>query len=380
MDKKLSDDFILSHNLFKTLSDYSLSCIYNGQFSQKLTDNVLALAESNMNIVEEPSSVRKRVYFILVESLQNITRHNNTEAIAKVQRGCFFMIQKIEENYLVTSANPVENTVVDGLKVKLETVNNMNQDELKSYYKQILDNGEMSDKGGAGLGLIEIARKSGNKLAFKFNKISDDYSCFFFQTKTGKTDETQESINNEASQLVSAEKTYGLISQKNIDLIYKGDFSQENLKSVLAITEESFKGQDGFLMKKKLFNVIVEIIQNIYKHAYSYLKEGKQTMPGIFMIESLENGHIVIAGNLVENTKVDLIKSRIDEVNNCTMEELDTLFNNKIMEEDFPAHGGAGLGFIDLKIKSGNNLHYYFNKIDEQLSFYAVQVVISSSN
>ena len=36
----------------------------------------------------------------------------------------------------------------------------------------------MSDKGGGGLGMIDIARKSGKKLDFDFHKVDDEYSFY----------------------------------------------------------------------------------------------------------------------------------------------------------------------------------------------------------
>jgi hypothetical protein len=41
-----------------------------------------------------------------------------------------------------------------------------------------LANNQISAKGGAGLGFITIAMKSGNKLDIRFEKINDDYSLF----------------------------------------------------------------------------------------------------------------------------------------------------------------------------------------------------------
>jgi hypothetical protein len=45
-------------------------------------------------------------------------------------------------------------------------------------YKFILNHQKLSAKGGGGLGLVDIARKTGNKLKYNFEAVSDDY--FFF--------------------------------------------------------------------------------------------------------------------------------------------------------------------------------------------------------
>ena len=39
-----------------------------------LTERILALAETNMEVEEAPVKIKKKVYVIIIESLQNITR------------------------------------------------------------------------------------------------------------------------------------------------------------------------------------------------------------------------------------------------------------------------------------------------------------------
>jgi len=45
-------------------------------------------------------------------------------------------------------------------------------------YKQQIKEGKLSEKGGAGLGFIDIAKKSGNKIEYQFKELTDDR--FFF--------------------------------------------------------------------------------------------------------------------------------------------------------------------------------------------------------
>ena len=54
----------------------------------------------------------------------------------------------------------------------------MDADELKDMYKFILNHQRLSEKGGGGLGLVDIARKTGNKLDYNFNSYNDKYSFF----------------------------------------------------------------------------------------------------------------------------------------------------------------------------------------------------------
>jgi hypothetical protein len=65
----------------------------------------------------------------------------------------------------------------------LDDINALTKEELKDYYKEILNNGEMSMKGGGGLGMIDIARKTGQKLNYNFMSVDEKYSFFSLNIK-----------------------------------------------------------------------------------------------------------------------------------------------------------------------------------------------------
>ena len=61
--------------------------------------------------------------------------------------------------------------------------NALDKDGLRSYYKEVLDNGQYSVHGGGGLGMIDIARKSGNKLEYDFSDVNDDFGLYILKIK-----------------------------------------------------------------------------------------------------------------------------------------------------------------------------------------------------
>ena len=69
------------------------------------------------------------------------------------------------------------------LKAKLDKINALDKEGLRSYYKEVLDNGQYSVHGGGGLGMIDIARKSGNKLDYDFSDVSDTFGLYVLKLK-----------------------------------------------------------------------------------------------------------------------------------------------------------------------------------------------------
>jgi len=127
----------------------------------------------------EQSSIKRKVFNVMVECLQNIVKHaDDTEE----NHSAVFMIGKHENEYLIVSGNPIEKENIDKLKGKLEQINGLDKDGLKALYKDIIKNTEISDKGGAGLGFVDMARKSGQPLEFDFLDMDDKHSFFCLKT------------------------------------------------------------------------------------------------------------------------------------------------------------------------------------------------------
>ena len=155
---------------------------FKGSISSELISNVLEVVESKMDEFSESSKVRKKVYNVLVESLQNLYHHIEVlpEEMQKEFDDKFgiLVVSRHDDTYKITTGNFISREKVDVLRTKIDKINSMGRDELKDMYKFILNHQRLSEKGGGGLGLVDIARKTGNKLEYTFEKYNDDYYFF----------------------------------------------------------------------------------------------------------------------------------------------------------------------------------------------------------
>lgn len=155
---------------------------FKGNISSELISNVLEVVESRMDDFNENSKIRKKVYNVLVESLQNLYHH--IEVLPEEMHGQFgskfgiLVISRKEDKYKISTGNFVLQDKVDVLKNKIDKINSMGKEELKDMYKFILNHQRLSEKGGGGLGLVDIARKTGNKLDYTFEKFDDNFYFF----------------------------------------------------------------------------------------------------------------------------------------------------------------------------------------------------------
>ena len=126
----------------------------------------------------------KKMISIMIEALENITKYSdqfpcNGDSTARFCPSC--QINRNTSSIELITRNPVKKGDVDPLRSRIDNVNNQNRDELKELYKTIITNGEFTAKGGAGLGFIEMAKTTGNKLEYNFENLSKEYSLYTFR-------------------------------------------------------------------------------------------------------------------------------------------------------------------------------------------------------
>jgi len=152
--------------------------ITSGQINlilEEIEEKFVGLESINMRI-------RKKVYNIMVESLQNLFHHSDELPEELVdclgQRYGMIVIKRKDDDFRIIAGNFVSATNQKNLTGKIEKINSLSTDELKEMYKYILNYQKMSPKGGGGLGLIDIARKSENQLGYKFYPFNEGYSFY----------------------------------------------------------------------------------------------------------------------------------------------------------------------------------------------------------
>lgn len=168
--------------IYKQLEERNVIISFKGVMTSEILTTTLQIMESRMDKLEERPKIRKKIFNVLVECLQNLYHHIDDDIDDKStpqnKRNCLFMIARENAAYIITTGNYIKPEDSPILEEKLDKINGMTRDELKSYYKQVLNEGTMSDKGTAGLGMIDIARKSGKKLEYDLIPINENLTFF----------------------------------------------------------------------------------------------------------------------------------------------------------------------------------------------------------
>jgi hypothetical protein len=185
-DKKEHKFMDYVHEFYKSMRTHDIGIVYEGKITHQITKAFIALTESDMAERQESEELKKLVFHVMVESLQNITKHGgitDQEKENEEGRG-IFLVSKNGNAYSVLTGNVTSNENANALKEVLNKVNSSSQDDLKQMYRdQIKKDRKLGKKGNAGLGFIDIARKTQNKIEYKTVYLSDETVFFIMLVK-----------------------------------------------------------------------------------------------------------------------------------------------------------------------------------------------------
>lgn len=312
-------------------------CIfYRGQFDDTFTDKLISLADMDVE-----KKAKKRISFLMYESFQNIVRHGNEEIGGK--NDSLFGIRAVNPFSHIFSSNHINEKDKTFLEEKLNTLNTLNKEQIRILYTKVLEEGTLSAKGGAGLGLIEMAKKSEKPLQTKFKKLADNIFEFDLQIDM-VIDGMGTEGELESSPMPIEENTamYDLMQDNNMIFLYKGEFSDETISPMLNILEGNAAADTKQSVGYKIYHAAVELMQNVVRHSSSEEKDG------IFAMNKGETGYFLCTGNYI-GTDIKRLEEQVNELNALNKEELDKLYRTKLKASVSLPGNNAGVGLIDLR-------------------------------
>lgn len=173
------------------------------------------------------------------------------------------------------------------------------------------------------------------------------------------------------------------MGKNRIILEHKGDLTFELIGEKLSELNKIMNEMAMELNSKKImYSIMVECLENIYRHFDMDSDEIPVTNPDFdteFILEQLDNETFVLkAGNLIWNRNVEKLREKIELVNSLNKNGLKELYKNTIREITFKNRNNAGLGIIDIAKLSGNKLDYEFKKVNDELSYFRLFIIISN--
>ncbi|HAM11595.1 MAG: hypothetical protein A2X05_00840 [Bacteroidetes bacterium GWE2_41_25] len=350
---------------------------YRGVVTNENSVPLLMLLENEMKSSEYGYLGRKRLFMFVLESLQNVQRHSNKNQHANMS---LVVYSKTDNGYTVSTGNVIPNENIDILKSKLDEVNNLATEDIRNVYRQMLNNAELSSKGGAGLGLIEMAKKTGNRLDYAFYTINKEFS-YYILSKTVDSGGTGSHDSEKGGQFDGTSVTLleKLMDEKDIYLIWSGHVSPEVGKEVISFAETKLTEQDiEGRQRKRVFSTLVELLDNVGNYSPGREVEEKYGKP-FAMIRLVGRVYYLSTGNLILKSKVVQLKEKLDAVNKLDKDGLKEMFIKSLTDQESDIDSTGNMGLIEMVKKSGNKLTYIFEDINEEYSYYMLTVGVKEN-
>lgn len=155
---------------------------FSGRFSQGIIQELGEAIKEHMENEDKPKNKVFNVFSIFIEQTQNINNYfaskKNDALNETITSSAIVCIGKSEGDYFIWSGNLVETCDVHPLSDQLNLIRSLNKDELKKLYKEQMKKDIQPGQNGAGMGLIDIARKSSLPIEYSFEEIDKSFSFY----------------------------------------------------------------------------------------------------------------------------------------------------------------------------------------------------------
>jgi hypothetical protein len=350
--------------------------VYRGEITDRNSLPLLTLLENEMKDDSYGFVGRKRLFMYVLESLQNIVKHGNQAGHNSMSLVAY---SKTNDGYTITTGNIIASEHVDDLRKRLNKVNRLDINEIKDLYRQILDTSEFSMKGGAGLGLIEMAIKTGNRLDFDFVPVDKNFS-YFILSKTVDSNGVgiNTSIGGEQFISDSVVQLEHQMAENKINMIWSGHITHGIGEEVLSITEAKLAEEDiDSALRKRVFSIMIEILENVSKYTPGKKAEQEYGMP-VVLVRLEDERFVLTTGNLILNSQVSDLKVKLENINSFDKEGLKTLFFASLSAQSIATDSTGNMGLISMARKSGSKLNSQFEEVNDMYSYFMLTVRVEN--
>lgn len=168
------------------------------------------------------------------------------------------------------------------------------------------------------------------------------------------------------------------IAEMGVIFEYKGEIAFDTIDLLL----NRLKKLPGYQAitksgQKKIYSVIVECVDNIYKHkiAETLSVKSKKILPYIILTRE-DDKYIISTGNVVTNDSIQNLRDNLKRINQHDRIGLKSLYAEIVNKDIISDEDGAGLGLITIALKTENKINYEFISINDQYSYFEMKISI----
>ena len=166
----------------KIIIENDIVISFSGFFSQKIIEDLGLEIQKLLNQNNISIELKHNLFSVFIEQTQNINKYmkskRNSSFYQEILKSGILILSKYNNNYLICSGNLIENNDIPSFIEKIEIIKKMNKNELKLFYKEQILKKLSEEVISAGLGLIDMARKSTYPIKYLIEPYNEKLSYF----------------------------------------------------------------------------------------------------------------------------------------------------------------------------------------------------------
>ncbi len=360
-----------SYKYLKKLSADTLSFAYLGKISDDMITSSVNLLEENISQDSSLKKSHRKLSFLIVESFQNVLRYGNLDKKLDFEyKKEMFFVNHTSCYVNICSVNLIQNTKIEYVRERICTINSLDNKALTQLYKDVLTNEEFTQAGGAGLGFIEMVRKTKHKISFDFVKINEEYSYIYMLVLFTSKSATPEQLECKNIDLEWFKEFHSYVNDDGISIIYKGNMYPQIVEPVLSLVTENTHS-DNLDIQQVTFDLMLETLQNIQLNLEENLDDNQITIS----VKHENDKYDLSISKFIANTISEKIENEFKEVNCSSPDELQQRYE----ELASPKHATnietmLKLVITEFAIETKNKFKYQFSPADENKTIQSIKV------
>ena len=170
-------------NLFalkEQLREAGILISFTGSFSHSLIEELGTAVKKYLENAEIRKTAMMDVFSVYIEAAQNVRNYSERRSAAgRIDTDAsIVVIAKRDAHYRIYAGNVVEDADIADLAARLDRLAALDKAALKIVYKDQLRRERDAADTGAGLGLIEIARRASGPLEYSFTPLPGGHAYF----------------------------------------------------------------------------------------------------------------------------------------------------------------------------------------------------------
>lgn len=181
----------------------------------------------------------------------------------------------------------------------------------------------------------------------------------------------QKYISSEIRKIIANESVVPLF-------LYTGIYNYQAVNTHLVTIKEYLESHiDSKQIVRKIYRVLVECIENINKHGFSFKSEKeKNSIYGYVVLAADDDKYSIHVGNFISTSEIESIKSMFETVTELEREALKDAYNQKLHHTDLSPKQGMGIGIIDIALMAQKPIKYTTQPFNDNVSFFTLEIII----